>query len=128
MNKKTPDEYRQGDVLLLKVDEILSGAKPKKSNVIVEGEATGYAHRLLNGTILEQKNTGSLVDQLIEKKLVPESLEDKLRNDSSLMWIKATRDARLIHEEHGTIEIEIGFYIVIRQREYDEEQDRLVVD
>jgi len=40
MKKGIYDKWRQGDVLLIKVDEIPSAAKPKKSNVVVEGEAT----------------------------------------------------------------------------------------
>lgn len=103
--------YRQGDVLFIKVDEIPKNAKPKKTNIIVEGEATGHSHKIVNGTILESEERS------------PISLDKEVK-----MWIKAEKKARIVHEEHGPIEIEIGFYIVIRQREYDEEKNRLVFD
>lgn len=109
MKKGIHDEYRQGDVLFIKVDEIPKNAKPKKSNVIVEGEATGHAHRLVNGTLLE-------------------SVEEKNFEKEVKMWIKAIKETKIVHEEHGTIDLEIGFYIVIRQREYDDEKERLVLD
>lgn len=102
--------YRQGDVLFVKADEIPKKAKPKKDNIVVTGEATGHAHRLVNGTILETVED----DNIFEKK--------------TKMWIKASKGAKVIHEEHAPIELEIGFYVVVRQREYDEEKERLVMD
>jgi len=101
--------YRQGDVLLVKVDDIPKKVKQQKSNVVVEGEATGHAHRLHNGQILIYKDE--------------ETYENK-----ETMFINAMKNAKLVHEEHGPIEIEVGFYMVIRQREYDEEKNRLVFD
>lgn len=103
--------YRQGDVLLVKTDKIPKESKEKKSNIVVEGEATGHAHRLLNGLVFETTKR-----------------EFQLDPNEPTMWIKATKGARLVHEEHGPIEIEIGFYIVIRQREYDGEKNRMVFD
>ena len=35
------------------------------------------------------------------------------------MFVKAKKGAKIVHEEHGTIELEPGLYEVIRQREYD---------
>lgn len=104
--------YRQGDVLLIKTDKIPHGSSisKKKSNIVVEGEATGHAHRLINGLIYEK----------------PKSMFDD--SNEPTMWIHAQKNTRLVHEEHGPIEIEVGFYIVIRQREYDGEESRLVRD
>ena len=128
MKKGTPNEYRQGDVLLIKVDQIPKDAKPRKSNIIVEGEASGHAHRIVNGTILETKNIFNTVNNLVEKKIIPESLGKKLQNEHSLMWIKASIGAKIVHEDHGTMEIEVSFYIVSRQREGSEEDQRSVMD
>jgi len=128
MEKGIHDSYRQGDVLLIKVDKIPKEAKPRKSNIIVEGEATGHAHRIVNGTILETKNIFNTVNNLVEKKIIPESLGKKLQNEPSLMWIKASAGAKLVHEDHGIMEIEISFYIVSRQREGSIEDQRSVMD
>jgi len=111
MNKMSV-QYRQGDVLILKADEIPKGAKHKKSDIIVEGEATGHAHRIKNGQILISK----------EKDL------EYPFNEHETMWIKAFKNAQVVHEEHGLINLEVGFYMIVRQREWDDEKERLVLD
>lgn len=102
--------YRQGDVLLQKVNELPSNAKPKKDDIILRGEATGHAHRIANGQIYET----------IQKEIFHPEIKT--------MYIVAKKSARLVHEEHAPIDIEIGIYIVIRQREFDDEATRLVMD
>ena len=102
-------QYRQGDLLLVKTNKIPGKAKPKRSNIIIEGEATGHAHRLVNGLIYENQQRYG-------------------HEEDNGMWIKAEKHARLVHEEHGPIDIEIGIYIVIRQREYNGETNRMVYD
>jgi len=128
MNKRKLDEYRQGDVLLIKVPQIPKHAKPIKSNIIIEGEASGHAHRIKNGTILITENKFNDISSLVDKEIIPESLGKKLQSESTIMWIKASKDAKLVHEEHGMIEIEVAFYIVSRQREGSEDDKRLVMD
>ena len=105
-------QYRQGDLLIVEADEIPKGAKPKKSNIIVEGEATGHAHRLQNGQILisKEKDPGFSFEE------------------HETMWIKALKGAKIVHEEHGLINLEVGLYMIVRQREWDEEKERLVLD
>ena len=96
--------YRQGDILLKKIETIPKGARPSKSDVILKGEATGHAHKIVNGTIFTGYRTGE-------------------------MYVEADVGAALIHEEHNTIELEAGLYEVIRQREYDpKSQSRFVED
>lgn len=102
------DQYRQGDVFLEKIDKIPSEAKRRKSDVLVEGEATGHAHRLKNGLIYE--------------------IKPHLSSDPGQMFVEAKQNAVLFHEEHGQIEIEVGFYILVRQREYHGKENRLVID
>lgn len=41
--------YRQGDVLFREVDELPKKKRKLNTEVIVRGEATGYAHRIQNG-------------------------------------------------------------------------------
>jgi hypothetical protein len=96
--------YRQGDILLKKIEAIPEDVKPSTDDVILRGEATGHAHRIENGTIFTRSGT-------------------------SEMYIEANVGATLVHEEHSTIQIEAGFYEVIRQREYDPKvRSRLVED
>lgn len=102
--------YRQGDVLLQKVNELPNNAKLKKDDIILRGEATGHAHRIANGQIYET----------IQKEIFQPEIKT--------MYIVAKKSARIVHEEHAPIDIEIGIYIVIRQREFDDEATRLVMD
>jgi len=95
--------YRQGDVLLKKIEKIPKGVEPKEDDIILKGEATGHAHRIENGTIY----TGGW----------PE-----------VMYLEAEAEAALVHEEHNTIPIEAGVYEVIRQREYNPRRSRFVED
>lgn len=126
MNKTYNIQDRQGDVFLISIDKIPIKVKKRKSNVLVEGEATGHSHKLINATIFDNESKypdQSALDSLIEKLGL-----DKTINLDSLMWVKAEQNAKLVHEEHGPIEIEVGFYIVIRQREYNGKENRLVLD
>ena len=98
--------YRQGDILLREIEVIPEGVKSSNNDVILRGEATGHAHRIVNGTIFTRET---------------------FRSEE--MYVEAKLEAALIHEEHNTIQVEAGFYEVIRQREYDpESQSRLVED
>ncbi len=87
-----PRMYRQGDVLLLEIDEIPGGAKPVKSKIVLEGEATGHAHRIVHGTIFTR-----FMD----------------------MFVEAFDGTELVHDEHGPIKLAPGTYKVVRQVEYD---------
>ena len=95
--------YRQGDILIEEVKEIPRGLEKKEDLIIVRGEATGHAHRLTGGTIWINKANGG-------------------------MYLDLETPQKLIHEEHKTIEIPEGKYIVIRQREYDEKEITIVKD
>jgi len=83
--------YRQGDLLIVAEALPLRELTPLPSGIVQHGEATGHAHRLEGGKVLE----GPYLD-------VPAG------------------GARLTHDEHDTIEIPEGTYRVIRQREYTE--------
>jgi hypothetical protein len=95
--------YRQGDLLFVRQD-----SRPKaeltarQSDVIVAGEATGHAHRLKEGTILE--------------------------GPDGALYLDVTQTTQVVHEEHGPITLDPGFWLVIRQREYHPEAIRTVAD
>lgn len=98
-----PLHYRQGDLLFVRQD-----ARPavdlnaRQSNVIVAGEATGHAHRLTGGTILEAPD--------------------------GTLYLDITQTTQVVHEEHGPITLDPGLWLVVRQREYHPEAIRTVQD
>ncbi len=87
--------WRQGDLLVKKVNVIPENAKMKKERVLAEGEATGHKHLLTGGSVYEAP-FGAL-----------------------FFSIEANTSARLVHEEHAEITFTAGVYEVIRHREYD---------
>jgi len=95
--------YRQGDLLITEVKALPKGLKERVSLVLVEGESTGHKHRLESGKVFEGKD--------------------------GLLYLLLSQNAQLRHEEHGTIGLPKGKYVVIRQREYVmADMERVVVD
>jgi hypothetical protein len=84
--------FRQGDILIKKITKIPKSATKRKNNVILEGEKTGHAHRLNQGSVFEYGPT---------------------------IYLEALEDASITHDEHMTIPLEKGLYQVVRQREAD---------
>lgn len=97
-------QYRQGDLLF-----ILQEARPnapleeRPGSVIVAGEATGHAHRLLGGAILEDPSDGAL-------------------------YLDVPDAGRVVHEERDALTLGPGLWRVVRQREYSPEAIRTVRD
>ena len=95
--------YRQGDLLF-----VLQEEQPdvelivRPSQVIVAGEATGHAHRLTSGSVLEAPD-GTVYLQLIEP-------------------------TRVVHEEHDALTLGPGWWLVVRQREYTPDAVRTIRD
>lgn len=95
--------FRQGDLLIKEIAELPEGLKKRQGLVVVRGEATGHAHRLSKGSVLEDKK-GNLFLLLLAK-------------------------AELLHDEHKPITLAAGKYAVLRQREYtNKDAVRLVTD
>ena len=100
------EHYRQGDVLLVRVEALPNGSVKEdndESVVLAYGEVTGHAHRLSASTVTMYAWKG---DKLIEVK----------------------KPTPLTHEEHSPIEVAPGFYKVVRQREYTPERIQNVCD
>jgi hypothetical protein len=88
--------YRQGDVLLQKVDAMPEGVVPVTWDnriVLAYGEVTGHAHAIstLHATMFTRQGE---------------------------RYLDVKPGAQLVHEEHATIAIPEGFYKVVQQREY----------
>ena len=104
--------YRQGDCLLIQVEEIPADATPcviEGDVILAYGEVTGHAHRLEAGTVKALAKGG-------------------VWSPSAERFIQALDGAMLKHEEHGAIEIPPGNYRVIQQREYHPTELRNVAD
>lgn len=103
--------YRQGDVLLVAVDEAPGETKPVKRGarglVLAEGEATGHAH--------------VITDESAELVSADEAAE-------LYLLVHGTEAVTLTHEEHATVLVPPGAYEVRRQREYSPEAIRRVAD
>lgn len=101
-------QYRQGDVLLVKVDldALPQGAVQQDVDgriVLAYGEVTGHAHAI-DATLASMYQWKG--DRLLEAKV----------------------GARLVHEEHNPIDLEPGYYRVVQQREYEPGSYRTVID
>src|SRR5215467_2979861 len=96
-------QSRQGDLLFVQQDtRPATPLTARPGNVIVEGEATGHAHRLQSGTILEAPD--------------------------GTLYLDITQTTQVVHEEHRPITLDPGLWLVVRQREYHPEAIRTVQD
>ncbi len=103
LRKKKVKTYRQGDVLLVPVDEYPKEAKELAGVTVAFGEATGHHHTFEKGVALME-------------------LDEQV-------WVVASEPAPLVHQEHSTILVDPGIYEVRVQREYEPEQgQRRVLD
>src|SRR4030066_2293691 len=101
---------RHGDLLIEVVDSIPENLQKKEGGIILEGEASGHCHRLSVGTLLLPVET---------------PLKD---NNWTLAFADLTIPAEITHEEHGTIVLNPNKYKFYVQREFDEQEERAVID
>lgn len=99
--------YRHGDVIIQRIDNI-PGKKMKqdKTNILVEGEVTGHAHKLIKGEVWK------LAD--------PEEM--------TIGFLKVLEPTKITHEEHNPIELPKGNYKFSVQKEYLPEGWKKVID
>lgn len=103
MNKNT---YRQGDVLLIPVNEIPNNLVKTKKVTLALGEVTGHHHTIFDGAV------GFADDE-----------------QALAQFIEVTgKGADLTHQEHETISIPAGKYRSVIQSEYTPEAIRNVAD
>lgn len=114
-------QYRQGDVLLVPVDEIPAELTPvQRENgrlILAHGEVTGHAH--------------AIVDPRAELLGTPNSEGGLISVDEAAelyLLVHGDEPVDLVHDEHDTIAVQPGGYRRIRQREYAPEETRLVAD
>lgn len=109
-----PVIFRQGDVLLQKVNAIPEAAKdvtPPDRIVLAFGEVTGHAHAVYEPLTKDTpKGKARLWDAGAER------------------FLQVLAKTSLKHEEHTAITLEPGIYRVRQQREYSPEEIRNVAD
>lgn len=112
MIKQHPQTFRQGDVLLVRVDALppdAAACKVEGDVILAYGEVTGHAHRLAPATVKPFAKGG-------------------VWSPTAERFIQALEGAQLTHEEHATIPLPAGVYRVVQQREYSPEEIRNVAD
>jgi predicted amidohydrolase len=101
------EPVRQGDVLLIPVDNVPADAKRKRRTkrgiVLAEGEATGHAHVVTE----------------------PSATEYHLKGRRYLL---AAEGVTIQHDEHDTLTLDPGAWEIIGQYEYAPEAIRRVAD
>ncbi len=94
--------YRHGDIFITKIEKLPRGVKKVVSGIIIYGESSGHAHRLVGGDVLQKGDA---------------------------LFLRVAKSAKIIHEEHKPITLEKGLYGAIRQREYlSKDMTKIVVD
>lgn len=88
------EQIRQGDILLKRIDGIEGKLVGTGKRVLAYGEKTGHSHVLDGDVSYFDNGNGQLLCHVDGK-------------------------TELVHQEHKSIQIPIGDYLVIRQRESD---------
>lgn len=109
-----PTMYRQGDVLITRVDAIPADlpvrARDNGRVILAYGEVTGHAHAI-----------DTAADPLA-------AIFDSPENDGSF-FLRIESATGVVHEEHARIDLAPGAYKVTRQREFTDAMDtRFVAD
>ena len=101
---KKPKLYRHGDLLIKQIDHIPLSAKPLSTSIIAEGEVTGHNHKLYGSH--QVYGTSPKHPRIIEPT-----------------YFQAKEEISLKHQEHATLKIKKGNYVIIHEREYNPFKD-----
>ena len=104
------EQYRQGDVLIERIDAIPPAAAPAVHQgrwILAKGEVTGHTHSVAG------EHAALLLLEL---------------DNEMEMYLRVHTATEVTHEEHGPITLAPGDYRIRRQREYSPEQIRRVAD
>ena len=105
-NQWTDRIFRQGDLLISRVEEIPTNAVAKSTNVIATGEKENHQHQLIGShKIFETPDYGTI-------------------------YFEAKEEVSLDHPEHNKISIPKGVYTVVHERQFNlfEQRDEDVFD
>ena len=93
----------QGDILFVRVGGVVpEGARIRPDGIVVRGETTGHAHRVVgDATVFE------VADRLL---------------------IEVTGTAEVVHEDHPVVALDPGMWQVTRQHTYEAGDIRRMMD
>ena len=121
-------QFRQGDVLLVKIDRIPESAKRinSKQVTLALGEVTGHHHTFTDGAV-------GFADQINEHGI---TLAEYVEVQKLIQEVQGVRVAALGHQEHEafpvntgvTESIEPGTYEVVMPFQYERGEMKKVVD
>lgn len=106
---------RQGDILLIRKGDAKAGTG--KAVIIGHGEVTGHKHTL---ECAERITGDDLAWQLFANT--------GEWNGDDVPLVNVPAGTKLVHDEHNTLAIPAGVYEIRRQREYQPERQRYVID
>ena len=100
--------YRQGDILLVRVDEKAEGKDISEDGrlILAHGEATGHAHEVVTAA----PGTAKLIESVNGNR-----------------YLCLAGPATVQHQEHGAITVEPGTYRVVRQVEWTDANEPIQV-
>jgi hypothetical protein len=128
--KRVPQQFRQGDVLIVMVDSLPKNvvAKPRDNGrvVLAYGEVTGHAHAIIEKKVIHYDAPDAV--SAAEALLASVGMKRQLTAENAPTFLELATEAPLQHEEHGTIKLPAGRAVVIRQREYSPTELRSVAD
>jgi len=122
-------QYRQGDVLLVRVGDLPARRTPKPRDagrvILAYGEVTGHAHAITERAVVhfDTPNATDAARQL----LASVGLTVELGPESAPSFLDVPEAAELRHDEHGVIALEPGQYVVLRQREWSDADEPIQV-
>lgn len=104
------EQYRQGDVFVRRIQSIPAEARPSQRDqnrvILAYGEVTGHAHQIATPDAV-----GAVLLTVAE----------------SATFLRLSKKAQLVHEEHAAIDLPAGEYEVILQREFVDDMDPIRV-
>ncbi len=128
---------RQGDVLVIKVATLPEADKAEKvgnNHILAYGEASGHAHAI-RADHCELYHANDNIIELAKKYGITDSrsVTHGLRivaDNAKLLHGTPTKDFTAPHDpDHTAIDLPCGDYLVIRPREYsDEEEFKIIAD
>jgi hypothetical protein len=101
--------WRQGDVLIERVEAIPASARRLKRPVLASGDSTGQRHQIRDRRAARLLASGE-------------------GNATQFYLEVVAKEAGVVHPEHGEVVLPRGTYRVWRQREFDDMGTRPVAD
>jgi len=117
---KNQNHYRQGDVLIERINKIPTTAvKQKRSRriLLAHGEVTGHHHCLEVSDPADWWKDGEIP-----------TTNEKPSFLAGALFLSLPAGGAVVHQEHSKIELPPGNFKVTRQREYSPEAIRNVAD